>query len=105
MDTARPGELKGQIIPHFQPKPRAIALDDESLLLVTCEALGPREAVICFMGQLGESFGLALFQELGGYDALIAAAVAPPARPEDPAAERAGKAKRKAEQSARKKGR
>lgn len=60
----------------YQAKPWEIALDDESLLVVTCEALGLREAVICFMGQLGESFGLVLFDDIGGYDRFVAAALA-----------------------------
>lgn len=60
----------------FQARPWAIALDDESLLLITCEAVGLHEAVICFMGQPGESLGLILFQDLDGYDSFIAAAIA-----------------------------
>jgi hypothetical protein len=60
----------------FAARPWAIAPDDESLLLVTCEALGLREAVVCFMGHLGESFGLVLFRDLDGYEAFLEASLA-----------------------------
>jgi hypothetical protein len=60
----------------FEAKPWTIAPDDESLLLVTIEPFGLREAVICFMGHLGESFGLVLFPDLDGYDAFLEASLA-----------------------------
>jgi hypothetical protein len=60
----------------FEASPWTIAPDDESLLLVTCEPFGLREAVVCFMGQLGESFGLILFADLDGYDAFLDASLA-----------------------------
>ncbi len=60
----------------YEAKPWTVAPDDESLLLITCEAFELREAVVCFMGQLGESFGLILFPDLDAYDAFLNAAVA-----------------------------
>jgi hypothetical protein len=76
LDAAAMGAFFEAAAGLFDAKPWTIAVDDESLLLVTCEALGLRDAVICFMGQLGESVGLVLFHDLDGYDAFIAAALA-----------------------------
>ena len=60
----------------FEAKPWTIAPDDESLLLVTIEPFGLREAVVCFMGQMGESFGLILFADLDAYGAFLDASLA-----------------------------
>jgi uncharacterized protein DUF6930 len=60
----------------YESKPWTIAPDDESLLLISIPAFELREAVICFMGQLGESFGLILFPNLDAYEAFLDAAIA-----------------------------
>jgi hypothetical protein len=55
----------------FRAKPWDIAPDDQSLISVTIEALGAREAVLSVIGQMGESLGVVLFPDLDAFQAYL----------------------------------
>lgn len=58
----------------YRAQPWKVVPDDQSLLSVTIEQLGVREAVIAVIGQMGQSFGLMLFSSLGDFEAYLQAA-------------------------------
>ena len=54
--------------------PWTIVPSDDALLAVTIESLDVRDAVMCVIGQAGESLGLVLFPDLAAFDAFVDAA-------------------------------
>ncbi|HUG72952.1 MAG TPA: hypothetical protein VMK82_05965 [Steroidobacteraceae bacterium] len=60
----------------FRSQPWKIVPGDQSLIEVSIEALELRHAVICVIGQMGESFGLLLFPGVPEFDAYLEAAAA-----------------------------
>jgi hypothetical protein len=58
----------------FRAQPWKVVPDDQSLIEVSIEALDVRGAVICIIGQMGESFGFLLFPGAAELDAYIEAA-------------------------------
>jgi len=60
----------------FRAKPWKIVPSDESLLSVTIEKLGVRDAVMSVIGQMGQSLGLVLFSGIDDFEAYLDAAEA-----------------------------
>jgi hypothetical protein len=58
----------------FRAKPWELVPDDQSLLSVTIEQLGVRDAAMSVIGQMGQSFGLVLFSSLDDFEAYLDAA-------------------------------
>ncbi|CAN5924714.1 hypothetical protein BH11MYX4_BH11MYX4_41640 [soil metagenome] len=58
----------------FRAKPWSVVPTDESLLSVTIESLGTRDAALSVIGQMGESFGLILFSGIDDFEAYVDAA-------------------------------
>jgi hypothetical protein len=59
----------------FRAQPWKIVPDDHSLIQITSEPLELHNAVICVIGQLGESHGVLLFECLSDFNAYINAAL------------------------------
>lgn len=55
----------------FRVKPWSIVPSDQSLLSITVEALGVRDAVISTVGQAGESLGVVVFSDIAAFDAYL----------------------------------
>jgi len=55
----------------FRAKPWKLVPSDQSLLSVTIETLGVREAVLSVIGQMGQSFGLILFSGFDDFEAYL----------------------------------
>jgi hypothetical protein len=60
----------------FRAKPWEIVPSDESLLSVTIEKFGVRDAALSVIGQLGESLGLILFSGLEDFEVFLDGAIA-----------------------------
>lgn len=58
----------------FRDQPWAMVPDDQSLISVSIESLGVRDAAISVIGQFGQSFGLVVFPDADGYEAYLNAA-------------------------------
>lgn len=76
IDAAAMGSFFRAAARLFRAKPWSVVPSDEHLFAVTIEKLELREAVVCVIGQLGESFGVILFAELSDVEAHRDAAVA-----------------------------
>jgi len=55
----------------FRSKPWSVVPNDQSILSVTIEALGVREAAMSVIGQMGQSLGFILFSDRAGFDAYL----------------------------------
>lgn len=60
----------------FRVKPWSIVPSDQSLLSITVEELGVRDAVISTVGQAGESLGVLFFSDIAAFDAYLEVAAA-----------------------------
>lgn len=67
----------------FRSKPWKVVPSDQSLISVTIEQLGVRDAAMSVIGQMGQSHALILFSGLDDFEAYLAAAK-PVARGEEP---------------------